>query len=84
MICQILIFLNQNKKGNKMAKTIEHPIAQNEMKTVTRLRKVYDNGGVSVDRYTATFDIYDEQTGKWFPFTDSIDFDNIKESCSKP
>jgi len=39
-----------------------------------RVRKVYDNGGKTLDRYTITFDLFDEKTRKWEPWISHQNF----------
>jgi len=66
-----------------MPKTVEFPIRISSTGHFFKLRKVYDNGGVSADRFTASFDIYDPHTGKWFAFTESINCGNIEAGASQ-
>jgi len=46
-------------------KTVEFPIRRSKSGYYFRFRKAYDNGGKTFDRYTVTFEVYDEKTGKW-------------------
>ena len=39
--------------------------ALKEVSKDIRVRKIYDNGGKSIDRYTITFDILNQETKKW-------------------
>lgn len=66
-----------------MEKTVEYSIRVSSTGHFFKLRKVYDNGGVSTDRYTATFDIFDQHTGKWFAFTEGINCGDIEEGASQ-
>lgn len=52
-----------------MTKTTEYPARVDQNGNLMRLRKVYDNGGRSIDRYTVTFEIYNQNTGKWDVFS---------------
>lgn len=66
-----------------MTKTVEYPIRISSTGHIFKLRKVYDNGGVSADRYTATVDIYDPHAGRWFAFTERINCGDIEEGASQ-
>ncbi|MBN2286047.1 MAG: hypothetical protein JXI43_06340 [Tissierellales bacterium] len=48
-----------------MSQTVEYPAHMDKQGNLMRFRKAYDNGGKTVDRYTVTFEIYNEVTGKW-------------------
>jgi hypothetical protein len=53
-----------------MDKTVEYPIRKDQNSNLIRFRKAYDNGGKTIDRYTVTFEAYNEHSGKWDIFTD--------------
>jgi hypothetical protein len=53
-----------------MSQTIEYPLCRDKQGNLMRFRKAYDNGGRTVDRYTVTFEIYNQHTGKWDLFTE--------------
>ena len=60
-----------------------YPIRQSkETKHFFRIRKVWDIGDKAIDRYTVTFDIYDAQTGKWVPFSEGVNVNDIPNSSS--
>ncbi|AQT70060.1 hypothetical protein STSP2_03262 [Anaerohalosphaera lusitana] len=48
----------------------EYPARIDENGNLMRVRKAYDNGGKTLDRYTFTFEIYNSETGKWDVFTE--------------
>lgn len=52
-----------------MSKTVEYPARKDQNGNLVRFRKAWDNGGKSIDRYTITFEAYNEHTGKWDIFT---------------
>lgn len=52
-----------------MNKTVEFPVRKDQNGNLMRFRKAYDNGGKTIDRYTVTFEIYNEETGKWDIFS---------------
>jgi hypothetical protein len=57
-------------RDKTLNKTIEYPVRKDPYGNLMRFRKAYDNGGKTVDRYTVTFEIYNEHTGKWDIFTE--------------
>lgn len=61
-----------------MNKTIEYPVRKDQNGNLMRFRKAYDNGGKTIDRYTVTFEIYNEETGKWEIFSQGSNTDSPK------
>lgn len=56
---------NDSKQCFPAEPTVEFPVRKDQNGNLTRFRKAYDNGGISIDRYTVTFEVYNEHTGKW-------------------
>lgn len=40
---------------------------------ICRIRKIWDNGGETCDRYSITFDLYNPKNGKWEAWSDYPD-----------
>lgn len=53
-----------------MEKIAEYPARIDVNGNLMRFRKAYDNGGKTVDRYTVTFEIYNDHTGEWDIFSE--------------
>lgn len=62
-----------------MSKTVEYPARKDQNGNLVRFRKAWDNGGKSIDRYTITFAVYNEHTGKWDIFSQGWNTDAPKE-----
>lgn len=65
-----------------MSKTIEYPVRTDQNGNLIKLRKAYDNGGKSIDRYTVTFEVYNEHTGKWEIFSEGWNVDASENDSS--
>lgn len=54
-----------------MSKTVEYPMRKSrESECVMRFRKAWDNRGKTFDRYSVTFEAYNEHTGQWDIFSE--------------
>jgi hypothetical protein len=43
----------------------ERPAVKDEQGNICRVRKIWDDGGKTCDRYSITFEIYNNKSGKW-------------------
>ena len=51
----------------------ERPAVKDEQGNIVRVRKIWDNGGKTCDRFSITFDIYNDKTGRWEAWSDYTD-----------
>ena len=59
-----------NMKNNKLK---ERPAVLDEQGNICRVRKIWDNGGKTCDRFSITFDLYNDKTGRWEAWSDYAD-----------
>lgn len=61
-----------------MCKENEYPVRKDQNGNMIRFRKAWDNGGKTFDRYTVTFEVYNEHTGKWDVFSEGWNVNALK------
>ncbi|MHB9071670.1 MAG: hypothetical protein ACYC54_15025 [Sedimentisphaerales bacterium] len=57
-------------RNNKLQ---ERPAVLDSQNNIVRVRKIWDNGGKTCDRFSVTFDIYNDKTGRWEAWSDYAD-----------
>jgi hypothetical protein len=57
---------------------MEFPARHDSSGNIMRFRKAWDNGGETVDCYTVTFELYNDETGKWDIYSEGVNCNSRK------